>query len=565
MPTHDAQLSGVPKIALVKASSIEEARLDAAELLDVPASELVLTVLEHQRVGFLGLGGDEYKIEARWTPQATLTQAVSGRGDDQGQLTSIAALEAVGSIPAVLSCKRGRISLAVSRPAPGQRPAVRSDIDRLLAGLPLAALDSEAIDAILRAPDGSSRVVATMPIDKSSVQNPDSDPFTVMVTADHMHAWLVPWEGGLISPAAVIDAFAHAGVVAGLDESALAAVGDAVPPMPFAVAHGSAATNGTDATVTFAIPRDLVGVSRAGSDDEQVDHREVRAFGVPAKAGDVVATKVPAVPPTDGISVLGEKIPGTAGKDFDLHKLAGKGVRVSDDGLTIVAVGTGSASWVTDKLCVAPLTAVAGDVDFSTGNVRVEGDLTISGTIGAGFVVEASGNIAVMGAVEGATVRAGGNVIVGGGIIGQEVGTVDAEGSVTARFVEGATIRAGGNIVIAAEARLSTILADGSVTVGGGRGAGRITGGLTRGRIGVEAVEIGSENGTPTKVQAGWGRSLDDEDHPPVAAPRILARSGALPGASITVAGATAHISSATPGGSWRDIDGKLTFTPASR
>jgi len=204
-------------------------------------------------------------------------------------------------------------------------------------------------------------------------------------------------------------------------------------------------------------------------------------------------------------------------------------------------------------------------VDFSTGNVRVEGDLTISGTIGAGFVVEASGNIAVMGAVEGATVRAGGNVIVGGGIIGQEVGTVDAEGSVTARFVEGATIRAGGNIVIAAEARLSTILADGSVTVGGGRGAGRITGGLTRGRIGVEAVEIGSENGTPTKVQAGRGRSLDVEDHPPVAAPRILARSGALPGASITVAGATAHISSATPGGSWRDIDGKLTFTPASR
>ena len=50
MPTHDAQLSGVPKIALVKASSIEEARLDAAKLLDVPASELVLTVLEHQRV-----------------------------------------------------------------------------------------------------------------------------------------------------------------------------------------------------------------------------------------------------------------------------------------------------------------------------------------------------------------------------------------------------------------------------------------------------------------------------------------------------------------------------------
>ena len=291
----------------------------------------------------------------------------------------------------------------------------------------------------------------------------------------------------------------------------------------------------------------------------------MKAFGVPAKTGDVIATKVPVVPAIDGLTVLGEVIPGTLGKDLDLHKFAGKGVRVADDGLTIVAAATGSASWVADKLCVAPLTAVSGDVDFSTGNVRVEGDLTISGTIGAGFIVEASGNIAVLGAIEGATVKAGGNVIVGGGIIGQEIGTVDAEGSVTARFVEAATIRAGGDVVIAAEARLSTILADGTVTVGGGRGAGRITGGLTRGRVAVEAVEIGAENGTPTKIQAGWGRSLDAEGQAPVAVPRVAARSGAHPGATITVAGATAKITAPTPGGYWRDVEGKLTFTTATR
>ena len=253
------------------------------------------------------------------------------------------------------------------------------------------------------------------------------------------------------------------------------------------------------------------------------------------------------------------------GEALYLHKLAGKGVQVSEDGLTLIASASGSASWVAEKLCVAPLTNVSGDIDFSTGNVRVEGDLTISGTVGAGFVVEASGNIAISGAIEGATVKAGGNVSVGGGIIGQEVGTIDAEGSVTARFVEGATVRAGGNVVIAAEARLSTILADGSITIGGGRGAGRITGGLTRGRVGVEAVEIGAENGTPTKVQAGWGRTLGDEDQVPVAAPRIVARSGALPGTTLTVAGASARITSPTPGGSWRDVNGTLTFTPSGK
>jgi uncharacterized protein (DUF342 family) len=258
-------------------------------------------------------------------------------------------------------------------------------------------------------------------------------------------------------------------------------------------------------------------------------------------------------------------MPGTQGKDLDLHKLACKGVQGSEDGLAIVAVSTSSASWVADKLCVAPQTAVACDVSFSTGNVRVEGALTISGTVDAGFTVEASGNIAMMGAIEGATGHAVGNVIVGGGIIGQEVDTLDAEGSVTARFVERATVRAGGNIVIATEARLRTILADGSVTAGGGRGAGRITDVLTRGRIGVDAVEIGAENGTPTKVQAGWGRSLDDQAQASVAASRVSARSGAHLGTTLTVAGATAHISTATAGGSWRDVDGKQTFSPTSR
>lgn len=565
MPSHDAHLCGIPKVALVKATSLDEARSDAAALLDVPASELVLTVIDHHRVGFLGLGGDEYKVEARWDPPAAPPEYEAARESTLSQASPASAITALQELPATLTCRRGRISLAVAKPTPGQRAALRSDIDRMLAGLPISALDSDSVDAMIRAPGGGPRIIATVPIHMGAVPQPSSDPVAILIPPDHMHAWLVPWEGGAITSAWVIDALAHAGVEAGINEAALEAIGDRAPEMPVAVACGSAPVHGIDATVTYAVPRESIGGPRLETDDRQVDHREVKAFGVPAKAGDVIATKKAVVPAVDGLTVLGTSIAGSPGKDFDLHKMAGKGVRVSDDGLTIIATATGSASWVADKLCVAPLTAVSGDVDFSTGNVRVEGDLTISGTIGAGFIVEASGNIAVMGAVEGATVKAGGNVIVGGGIIGQDVGTVDAEGSITARFVEGATVRAGGNVVIAAEARLSTILADGSVTVGGGRGAGRITGGLTRGRSGVEAVEIGAENGTPTRVQAGWGRSLDDEGQEPAASPRVAARVGAHPGTSITVGAATARITAPTPGGYWRDVDGKLTFTTATR
>ena len=78
MPTHDAQLSGVPKIALVKASSIEEARLDAAKLLDVPASELVLTVLEHQ-----------HRCTGEFVGSDKALDTCSQRGGDGGHVISL--------------------------------------------------------------------------------------------------------------------------------------------------------------------------------------------------------------------------------------------------------------------------------------------------------------------------------------------------------------------------------------------------------------------------------------------------------------------------------------------
>ena len=565
MPSDDTPLEDSLKAVELTAESLDEARSQAAKVLKVSETELVLTVIEHHRVGFLGLGGDEYKVRATWNPPSTSSGAVSPPASTLATSTPAGAASTVSQVPVAFTCKRGRISLVVTRPDPGQRAALRSDVDRVLSTLPLSAIDTDAIDTQLRTADGSARIVATVSVDKGAMADPISDPVALVITPDHMRAWLVPWEGGPLAEASVRDLLSHAGVCSGTEDAQIVALGGHTPRLPCVIASGTPPVNGRDSAVTYVIAKENTAVRANDDGDRNVDHREVKAFGVPAKSGDVVATKTPIVPAIDGCTVFGIAIPGTPGRDVDLHKLAGKGVQVSEDGLTLIASASGSASWVAEKLCVAPLTNVSGDIDFSTGNVRVEGDLTISGTVGAGFVVEASGNIAISGAIEGATVKAGGNVSVGGGIIGQDVGTIDAEGSVTARFVEGATVRAGGNVVIAAEARLSTILADGSITIGGGRGAGRITGGLTRGRVGVEAVEIGAENGTPTKVQAGWGRTLGDEDQVPVAAPRIVARSGALPGTTLTVAGASARITSPTPGGSWRDVNGTLTFTPSGK
>ncbi len=553
--------TGTAKVALVKAPSLDEARRDAAAQLGVPGPELTLTVVERHRVGFLGLGGEQLTVEARWSPSAVASAAPAG-----AQSTGAPSVPVQSSPPqplnARLSCARGRISLVVTRPGPGQRAASKRDIEALLAGLPISARDDDAIEGALRASDGVAKPVAAVP---AKPVDPAADPVAIHVTSDGLRAWLVPWMGGEIRGDWLEAALAGAGVNSGIDREVAAAVVASYPLMPIAVATGVHASDGADATVTYVIAQDD-GTGRPGAgDDDPVNLREVKTFGVPARVDGVVATKTPLVPSADGVTVLGVVVPGIVGKDLDLQKVAGKGVRLSDDGLALLATVAGSASWVAGKLCVAPLTAVSGDVDYASGNVRVEGDLTIGGSIVNGFIVEASGNIAVMGAIEGAKVRAGGSLVVIGGIIGQDIGTVDAGGAVTARFIDGATIRAGGNVTVAAEVRHSTVLSDGSVVVGGGRGAGRITGGLTRGRLRVEANEIGAESGTPTKVQCGWGRELDAPDLEPVEAPRIVARAGARPGVSLTVGGATAAITAPTPGGYWREVDGKLSFVTVGR
>ncbi|NDE75016.1 MAG: DUF342 domain-containing protein [Proteobacteria bacterium] len=223
---------------------------------------------------------------------------------------------------------------------------------------------------------------------------------------------------------------------------------------------------------------------------------------------------------------------------------------------------SGSGSWIGDRVSVLPLTSISGNVDFSTGNVRVEGDVSISGTITTDFVVEATGNITVLGAIEGATVIAGGSVTINGGFVGQERGTITAGGSVTARFMEHATVHAGGPVVVGFEIRQCTVISEASVSVGGGRGPGRITGGLVRAKHSVDAAEVGAENGVSTKVQAGWGKELDAEVSEIHVPPRVTVRQTVHPGVDITVGGAVDHVTSNRAGGSWKDVDGKISIIP---
>ena len=543
------QASVGQKVAAVRAKSLDEARLKAAQLLAVPAEQLVLTVTAQHQRGLFGLGGVELDVEARWTPPKVEAPVANVPVAEQK----------IAPSTATVSCRRGRVSVTVRRPVPGEHPATPATVDALIDGWPIGARDSDVIAQAIRSADGVPHVFATFAL---TVQPQPNDAIAVHVSSDGMSAWLIPWADADLSEAGLATSLETASVSAGVDLDHLAALDGTRLETPIVIARGRPVVNGGDAIVDFVVPR-IAGVhSPVAGDDATVDYREMGSTGKPVKSGEVVAKKAPATESIEGITVRGVAIPGTVAKDVDLHKFNGKGTQVTDDGLAIVAVASGSGSWIADRVCVLPLTSISGDVDFSTGNVRVEGDVSISGTIMTDFVVEATGNITVMGAIEGATVNAGGSVTINGGFVGQERGTITAGGSVTARFMEHATVHAGGPVVVGFEIRQCTVISETSVTVGGGRGPGRITGGLVRGKQTVQASEVGAENGVATKVQAGWGKELDadvPEVHVP---PRVTIRQTVHAGVDITVGGAVDHVTSNRAGGSWKYVDGKISIIP---
>jgi uncharacterized protein (DUF342 family) len=150
---------------------------------------------------------------------------------------------------------------------------------------------------------------------------------------------------------------------------------------------------------------------------------------------------------------------------------------------------------------VFTLFEVPGDVDYSTGNLSMDGTLNIKGWIRTGFHVQAKGDIQVGEGIENTCVEAGEDISVKGGIIGSEEGRVHAGGSITVRFIENARVHAGGDIRVGTHIVRSKVSADGRIVDTGGKAC--IRGGNVSAGKGIKMNEIGSPAGIVTHVSVG--------------------------------------------------------------
>ena len=309
--------------------------------------------------------------------------------------------------------------------------------------------------------------------------------------------------GKMLTMEIVEETLTDSSITHGIDQAAIEqalkeAIAGGIPILNTVIAKGKAPESGESARIELKFQTEKM-VGTVDRESGVIDYKERQTLQN-VKAGEILAVKAPPTKGEEGINVCGDIIP--AEPDTDVILTPGENVEVSDDGLVLTSAIDGVVVLTHDnKVGVFEQFQVPGHVDYSTGNLAMDGTLEIKGWIRSGFHVQAKGEILVGGGIEGANVEADADISIKGGIIGSGEGKVHAGGDLTVRFIENAQVHANGNIHVRNDIVRSNVSAGGSIICTGGKG--RIRGGAVSAGKAIVMNEIGSPAGIITHVSVG--------------------------------------------------------------
>lgn len=328
---------------------------------------------------------------------------------------------------------------------------------------------------------------------------------SVTVSPDKMKAYVSftpPDNGRMLTVEEVTEALAKSGVIYGINRTNLESI--VKHPLYYeviCVAEGTPPVNGQNGKVEFHF--DINRESKPTIlEDGRVDFRELNLIQS-AEKGQVLCTLVPPVPGVPGKTVYGTDIPALDGKPVPLPK--GRNVVVSEDGNSLLAAISGQISYIDGKVSIFATYEVQADVDNSTGNINFIGNVYVRGNVLSGFVIEAGGNVEVVGVVEGAVIKAGGDIILRRGMQGMGKGILVSGGDIIARYIENSNIEARNDIK--AEAIMHSNVKCGNKLELSGR-KGLLVGGSCKVGKEIVAKVIGSHLATVTDIEVGVDPSI---------------------------------------------------------
>ncbi len=262
------------------------------------------------------------------------------------------------------------------------------------------------------------------------------------------------------------------------------------------IAEGTPAVHGKDGYYYFMFKTELPTMPKVKSDGS-VDYKNVDLFEL-VEEGQKIAVFYPATSGSYGFTVKGKLITPVKGKNPP--KLTGSGFRLLDDGVTYTAAVSGSISYNNYTIKISNLYHVKGDVTASSGNIRFNGDVHVSGFVGSGVTIEAEGNIIIDGNVEAAVIKAGNDVLIRSGVSGKDEGIIKAGRNIYGKYFENIILRADNNIESNYILNCESIAMN-QINVSGEKGA--IVGGTTYAIYGINASVIGNQAEIKTVFEIG--------------------------------------------------------------
>ncbi|MDA5107355.1 MULTISPECIES: DUF342 domain-containing protein [Brevibacillus] len=278
--------------------------------------------------------------------------------------------------------------------------------------------------------------------------------------------------------------------------------------VPVTVACGTPPVPGIDGKIEYPFLTLLHDDKRPKElDDGRVDYYSITNIPNVAK-GQLLAAKTPPTPGTPGTAVTGEPIAPKAGREVMIKP--GKNVVMNQERTLLYAAIDGQVSFTeNDKVNVFPVFEVNGDVDFRVGNIDFVGTVVIRGNVPTGFRIKASGDIRVLGSVEGAELEAGGSIEIRSGIVAQDKGHVVAGCNVKTSYIQNANVTAGNQVLVSQSIMFSQVRAGKQIICNGAKGF--IIGGVLQAGEKIAARVIGNASATPTVLEVGVKPELRQE------------------------------------------------------
>lgn len=300
------------------------------------------------------------------------------------------------------------------------------------------------------------------------------------------------------------------GVVHGLRSEVLDQIGK--NPLAYCkeqtlIAQGNPSAPGKDGLIRLVYDMENTEHRPAELEDGKVDFKEVVQLKN-VKRGQLIAERFDPQPGPAGITVTGEELPPKLGKHVRFK--VGKNVVVNDEQTAMYSAIDGLITMTDkDKINVFPVYEVNGDVDYHIGNIDFVGTVVIRGNVLSGFRIKASGDIRVIGGVEGAELESEGSIEVTGGILAGNKGYVKAGRNVRSSFIQDGNVIAGEEVLVSQSIMHSNVKAGKNVICSGAKGL--IVGGVVQAGDLVSARTIGNSMSTATSIEVGVKPELRDE------------------------------------------------------